>query len=256
MSEKNYNSNNIRGKLKVCKYLNGKKDLKPYVPHTVSFNKTNLNKMTKNYSSLYIKPDVGSQGIGIYKVNREFYGFELKSTQKGQKSRYFNSESELFKHISAKVKKKMIIQKGIDLDHVNGRPYDIRAMVQRKPRESWVCTGFLVKVGASNRIVTNYFQGGEIYTIQRLLKEKEYPSWKRKSRIQKLKNIAVKVSRRLSVKRSGMHEMGIDFAYSKNQKLWILEVNSNHPEYHPLRKLDTAAYNRIRSFAKSYGRAK
>ncbi|MNG32334.1 hypothetical protein D3C84_1183210 [compost metagenome] len=58
----------------------------------------------------------------------------------------------------------------------------------------------------------------------------------------------------LSRKKQGMREMGIDFAYDREERLWVLEVNSKHPQFHPLKRIDPAAYRRMMSFAKAYGR--
>lgn len=255
MGEKTHNSKAIKGKLLVNKYLASSKELKSLVPHTVSFSMLNLKKMTRRYHSLYIKLDIGSMGIGVYKVKHVPKGYRLYTIQKRtQTQKDFKTVSALYNHLKSKQPQKMIIQKNVYLDQVNGRPYDIRAMVQRKPGGKWTCTGFLIKVGAPHRIVTNYYQGGEIYTIKKLHRLKKHSISERKSRTQKLTQKALKISRLLSKKRSGMHELGIDFAYGRNQKLWVLEVNSNYPQFHPLKKLDYTAYRRIKEFAKSYGR--
>ncbi|WP_141500250.1 YheC/YheD family protein [Paenibacillus luteus] len=70
--------------------------------------------------------------------------------------------------------------------------------------------------------------------------KKKYASRNIRGKLRVCKYLAV--SRTLSKKRSGMHEMGIDFAYDKKQQLWVLEVNSNHPQFHALKKLDLIAY--------------
>lgn len=255
MYKKKYKSQRIRGKLRVCRYLSSNKKLKGNVPHTVSFTKANLKTMSDQYKSLYIKPDVGCMGIGVYKINRVGDGFELYSTHKRKQVRKpFETISALYQHLKARQSQKMIIQKTISLDQVDGRPYDIRSMVQRKPGGPWVCTGFMAKVGAPKKIVTNYSQGGKIYTLRNVLQKKGLSSSQSRLRIRLLSKKTLEIARTLSRKHTGMHEMGIDFAYDTKQRLRILEVNSNHPQFHPLKKLDPTAYNRMLSFAKSYGR--
>ncbi|MBW7477637.1 YheC/YheD family protein [Paenibacillus oenotherae] len=256
MKSRRYNSRPIRGKLRVCNYLTASNGLKRHVPHTVLFTENNLKSMSLSYKSVYIKPDIGSMGIGVYKLNHVSDGFELYSTFKRRQHRqHFGTVSAVYNHIKARHGNRMIIQTTVALDRVNNRPYDIRAMVQRRPGGAWTCTGYLVKIGATpNHIVTNYSQGGAIETIQKLLKRKGLSAGERASRIRWLSNKAIAVCRTLSSKRSGMREMGIDFAYDKNGRLWILEVNSNHPQFHPLKNIDRTAYSRMLSFAKSYGR--
>ncbi len=255
MSKRPYNSTRIRGKQLVCKYLRSNPQLRQYVPHTLTLSQKNLKSMTRSYDSIYIKPDVGSLGIGVYKVVRLSAGYKLYSThKKNQVIKHFKTVSALYKHLKSRHSSKMIIQRDVKLDHVQGRPYDLRVMVQRKPRQPWTCTGFIVKVGAPRKIVTNYYQGGRIYSLDRLMTMKQYSTTQRKLTRRTLTVTALKVARALSQKRSGMHEMGIDFAYGRNKRLWILEVNSNHPQFYPLKKVDPKAYKRMLSYARSYGR--
>lgn len=254
MFKKTYASVKVRGKLRVCRYLS-EAGLERNIPHTVSMTESNLTRMAGTYRSLYIKPDVGSLGIGVHKVKRNAGGFELLYTvSRRQLSRRFSKLTALYQHLKAKRLGKMIVQQAIRLDRVNGRPYDLRAMVQRKPGGKWTCTGFMAKVGAPGKIVTNYFQGGRIVTLRSLFKLQRISAAQRRSRTSQLTEKALQVTRALSRKRSGMHEMGIDFAYDRSGRFWILEVNSNHPQFHPLKKLDRKAYDRMRSFAGSYGR--
>lgn len=254
--KKKYNSETIKGKLRVGNYLASNLSLKQHVPHTVLFTKDNLKVMIRRYKSLYVKLNVGSMGIGVYKVQRMPGGYTLVYTtgNKIQKQKRFDTVGALYKHLKSKQPQKMIIQKDVGLDRVNGCPYDIRAMVQRRPGKKWTCTGYLVKVGAPDKIITNYYQGGKIYTLKKLLTLKKYRESKKNEITSYLKGKALEVSRTLSKKKAGMHEMGIDFAYDRNHRLWILEVNSNHPQFYPLKKLEPSAYKRMKSFAQSYGR--
>lgn len=254
--KKKYKSSTIWGKLCVYSYLTASKKLKTLVPHTVPLTPKNLKLMVdKKYNALYIKPNIGSQGIDVCKLKHSEKGYELFSMEnKKQHRKHFKDLSSVYKRLKARYKQRMIVQKGVDLDKINSRPYDIRAMVQRKPGGSWTCTGFMVKVGRENKIVTNYYQGGEIYSLDKLLKIKGFSPSKTRFRIQSLSRTAVEIARTLSKKRSGMQEIGVDFAYDSKMRLWIIEVNSNHPQFHPMKKLEPAAYHRMVAFAQSYGR--
>ncbi|WP_138754693.1 YheC/YheD family protein [Paenibacillus sinopodophylli] len=255
MYKKRYASRKIRGKLRVCKYLSANRSLKQYVPKTVFFSLYNLQMMLDRFDMVYVKPNIGSLGIGICKLKRIDSGFELyEIVHKSQIRRTYDSVADIYKHLKKQGGRRLIIQKGISLDKVNDCPYDIRAMVQRKPGGRWVCTGFMVKVGGRNKIVTNYYQGGAIYSMSKLGSEQGLSDEETEEQVKKLKRVALRISRTLSRRRRGMHELGIDFAYDKQQQLWVLEVNSNHPQFHPLKKLDRSAYNRMKRFAASYGR--
>lgn len=256
MSKRFYASNNIRGKQLVNTWLSRNPNTRSMIPLTKKLTLQNLVDMLDQYKTLYVKPDIGSLGIDVHKIRKTESGLYLTSViGKKQKRKTFQTPRALYDHLHSKYgAKKMIVQKGIQLARIGRRPYDIRAMVQRKPRGKWTCTGFLVKVGKAGKIVTNYYQGGEIYTIEKTFRKLGYPPLKRKKKIDELRSLSVRIARILSHKRSGMHEMGIDFAIDRNQKIWILEVNSNQPQFYPLRKLDRTAYERMKQYARSYGR--
>ncbi len=225
------------------------------MPYTASFSRANLERMIKRYGMLYVKPDVGSRGIGVYKLRRTKAGYDLyEIVRKKQLRRRFRSLTSVYNRLRKAKTGRLIIQRGISLDKVNGRSYDIRAMVQRKPRGSWVCTGLIVKAGARGRIVTNYYQGGTVYAMEKLGRLRRWSPSRTKGRVRKLTQTALRISRALSGRQSGMHEMGIDFAFDRRQRLWVLEVNSNHPQFHPLKRLNRRAYDKMMRFAASYGR--
>ncbi|GBF74194.1 hypothetical protein PA598K_02526 [Paenibacillus sp. 598K] len=256
MYKKNYPSRNIRGKLKVCRYLREDPATRRFIPTTRAFTLANLRKMTDRHAAVYIKPDIGSMGIGICKLTRLANGYELAvSSKRKQRREYLPTRAAVYKYIKKQQPgRKLIIQKAIALDTVDGKPYDIRAMVQRKPGQSWTCTGYMVKVGKPNRIVTNYYQGGKIYTLAKWMRKKGWSETSKQRREAELTDASLAISHTLSRKRKGMFELGIDFAYDQGDRLWVLEVNSNHPQFHPLRKLDPKAFRRMKRYASSYGR--
>ncbi|SFF40743.1 YheC/D like ATP-grasp [Paenibacillus algorifonticola] len=255
MYTKTYRSATIRGKLKVCRFLQNNASTKPLIPSTTSFTLSNLKMMAAAHHALYIKPNIGSLGVGVHKLEPINGSYELIYTKnKKQLSKIFSSLTDVYDNLKPARPSRFIIQQAISLDQVENRPYDIRAMVQRKPGGIWTFTGFLIKVGAKGKIVTNYHQGGEIWTMQKLLQRKGYEDTQRTELISHLTQRSLTVARALSKHKADMFEMSVDFAWDRNKHLWILEVNSNHPQFRPLKWIDRRAYNRILRFARSYGR--
>ncbi|WP_127531284.1 YheC/YheD family protein [Paenibacillus kobensis] len=254
MYTKTYKSAAIWGKHKVVRYLSADAELKPLVPETLTLTADHLRTMSERFAALYIKPDIGSHGIGIHKLERTEEGYTLYSVHaKRQKQLKFAALDEAYRSIHRR-KCGMIIQEAVAIDRIDEQPYDIRAMVQRKPGGSWTCTGYMVKVGQKQRIVTNFYQGGQIWTLNQLWTAKACAEEQSLELSGQLQETALRIARRLSSQKNGMREMGIDFAFDQEGKLWVLEVNSNHPQFHPLKKLDPAAYARMLAFARAYGR--
>jgi glutathione synthase/RimK-type ligase-like ATP-grasp enzyme len=255
VNKKGYASNAIRGKLRVCRYMSASQRLKALVPRTVAFSASNLEMMCSRYEAVYVKPDIGSLGKGISRVRRVDGGFELtRIVAKSQVQSHCATVYEAYRAIVQSKTSKLIIQKAVQLDLIGECPYDIRAMVQRKPGGAWTATGFMVKIGGKGKIVTNYHQGGDIWTLGELGRQQGLSKEQADRRIAVLSETALAIARTLAARRSGMYEMGIDFAYDRQQRLWVLEVNSNHPQFHPLRQLNPAVYRKMKRFAASYGR--
>lgn len=252
MRTKNYNSATIVGKLKVYYYLAANHQLNKHLPYTASFSKKNLKRMTESFRCLYIKPNVGSLGIGIYKLETDDEGYLLRSRKR---TRRFTDIHSLYRHLLNVKKKKLLIQQAVGLDRVQGNPYDLRAMVQRKPKGKWTCTGVIAKVGKPNKIVTNYHQGGRLVNMSKLFRQLQLSPEEGEERLALIRKTALQIARVLSKKKSGMREMGIDFAVEEESKqLFVLEVNSRQPQFAPIRKVDRAMYNRVMSYARAYGR--
>lgn len=254
---KTYNSRTLWGKLRVSRMLRRDPATAHFVPRTADFSRKQLKKMASRFEILYIKPNIGSLGIGIHKLRRrKGGGYQLTSViSRKQISRAFGNLDQVYEHIR-KTRKfgKLIIQRGIPLDRIEGKPYDIRAMVQRKPNGPWTCTALIAKVALPNRIVTNAHQGAKLYQLSRLWKMQGMRAAPSLANNEFIEESALKISKSLSRRYGGMREMGIDFAIDRSKRLWVLEVNTNHPQYGAFKKIDRAAYNRVKSFARSYGR--
>ncbi|MFB4162274.1 YheC/YheD family protein [Alteribacillus sp. JSM 102045] len=248
---KYYRPFHFGGKLGMYKTLSRNSTFKKYLPTTKNFTYKNLVKMTKKFPTLYVKPQRSSKGRGIYRIRRLKTKYECRSTKR---TKTFKNLSNLYKYIKSQSKKKRIIQQGIALEHVAGRPYDIRATVQRKLKGKWARTGINGRVGKKDKIVTNVSRGGQIYLMGELYNKLELSKSEQKKRDRELKSAALNIAEYLSSKNKNIHVLGIDFAYDKQGNLWVLEINSR-PQYRMLKKVDPSMYKRIRKYARSYRRA-
>lgn len=208
--------------------------------------------MTEKFPLLYVKPAIGSRGIGIMQIKKNEKQYVVRTIEDKQT---FDNVMDMYQHILSKTNnKEMIIQQGIVLEKVNQKPYDIRIMVQRRPKGKWTCTGIFCKVGSKRNIVTNVYQGGELWTTKRIFKEKGLSDKVKKVRLNQLKKLGIQIANTLSDKQEGMYQMGVDVAIDHNQNMWVLEINSHHPAFYPMKKLNKKTFDKMMEFARSYGR--
>ena len=146
--------------------------------------------------------------------------------------------------------------KGIRLAKSNGKPFDIRVMVQKTREGAWVSTALFTKVGNPNKVATNYNQGGSIGTFKNTMSGANFGSAFTQQLESELKRLGVAVGRNFDRHYKGFKELGLDVAVDSKGRPWILEVNTR-PQVYPLKTLkDKSLYHKVLSYGRQYGRTK
>ncbi|WP_106768705.1 YheC/YheD family protein [Paenibacillus faecalis] len=249
-----YKSSTIKSKWKKTKWLLKEEHLRQYVPATLPFNKGNLTSMLSSHSIVFFKPTSGSGGNKIIRIKKKKNGYQ---TQYNSSKTTYKTEDKLYKELKRFAgKRDFLLQKGIRLAKSNGRPFDIRVMVQKNNQGNWVSTGMFTKVGKPNKVATNYNQGGSVDYFQKTMAGSGYNQPSVQFMEEKLKQLGVSVGKNFDRHYKGFKELGLDVALDQNGKPWILEVNTR-PQFYPTKYLkDKSLYHRLLSFSKQYGRTK
>ncbi|MNW32928.1 Endospore coat-associated protein YheD [compost metagenome] len=251
----------VASKWKKTIILKHREYLRPYIPDTRKYSLEHLKEMLELYGTVYVKPDLGTYGIGV--MSAEYWTDELDPSLIRQYKLRYGIESELFPtleelhaSISAKIGQKLnLIQQGIDMLTYRRRKFDLRALVQLTPQRTWETTGFIGRLAAPQKIITNHHGGGSIMTIEDLLgpylTPKEFASL-----YKEMKNVGVHTAATLARKYRNLKEIGLDIAIDQGFKIWILEVNTL-PALFPFKTLQNKdIYKKIRRYAVAYGRLK
>lgn len=249
-----YRSSSISSKWLKTQWLVRQKDLRNHVPRTLRFNKHNLKSMLSAYSTVYFKPTSGSGGFNIVRIKKWKGGYQ---TQYNRARTTYSTLDRLYAMLSRFSKKRsFLLQKGIHLARTNGRPFDIRVMVQKTNKGAWLSTAIITKVGKPGKVATNYHQGGKLKLLRPTLSGAGYNRASIQHMEAKLKRLGVSVGKNFARRRKGFRELGLDVALDSKRKPWILEVNTR-PEIYPIRKMrNKTLYRRIIFYAKQYGRYK
>gem|GEM_PF-208250 len=247
-----YKSSSHKNKWIKTTWLLKDDDVRTYIPHTKRFTKSNLSDMLNRYDTVFFKPTDGSGGAKIVKISKSDGKYIAKHDTT---RREFSTQDSLVQWLKSFAStRSFILQKGIALAKSNGRPFDVRVMVQKTNAGVWEATALFCKVGLANKVTTNYNQGGSIKFIDSTLTGAGFNESQRSSIKDELRWLGVKVAKVFSKKSSGYRELGLDVAIDTTGRLWILEVNTR-PQIYPLKNMNNGKlYRKILSYAKHYGR--
>jgi len=228
--------------------------IKGYLPSTAICTPSSLNTYLKKYSMVYIKPTGGGRGIGVIKAwrKRDQYFFVI---EKGEKSSC-DSVQKLYKKLKLASKKTHIVQQGIKLAKLNGRPFDIRLMMMRNKDGKWSHIGMVAKVAGRKSIITNVARGkGYVTTVDEAMKKSLGLG---RNKIASLKKEMIQLAHdcnRVYSKHRYDWQIGYDIAVDKNSKVWLIEANPSNPA-HFLFKKYKETYRKIRKLAKYHSKKK
>lgn len=244
----------VSSKWAKTKSLLKSSELTEHIPETKRWSKNTLQAMLDNYKMVYVKPDSGTFGTGVIRVEKhtaESYSFQL-----GTRKREFRSFDAMAQKLQETIKpQSYLIQRGIQLLKHANRRFDIRVMVQKNNKNYWESTGIIGRLSHPGKIVTNYHSGGTPMSMERLMSGKLSPP-KLTSYNSRLKKLGEAVARQMQQQYPRLKELGIDVAVDTSFKPWILEVNTL-PDPYIFRKLkDKSVFRKIYRYCVSYGRFK
>ena len=235
------------------KVLANSEFLNAHIPKTLQLSQGSLAELLNRYGMVYIKPDTGSCGVGVMRIDH------LKPSgkwvvQAGTARSTFASFKEMYRWLSKHVDGiDYLVQQGIHVLKLEGRPIDFRVMIQQGRKDGWKVTGTAARVAHPLKAVTNGSQGGSIYGAGSLLRRIAGP--RQATRLsQKFNRLAHLTAQRFAQAYPRMRELGLDIAVDREHRTWIIEVNTR-PDPCPFTKLDDSSMLRdIVRHAKEYGR--
>jgi glutathione synthase/RimK-type ligase-like ATP-grasp enzyme len=211
------------GKLGKYQFMKKFTAMSHYLPDTRKATRANIRAMIQRYESLYLKPDEGTGGHGIYKLTKNKNGYTLRG---GTTAKHFNSIDALYDSFRARfTKHKYIVQQGIHLLTRNKRTFDIRVMVQKNRSNILTPTGIVGRLAKPKKIVTNYHSGGTPLPVDTLLQSR-LSGEARKKYIRTIENLGREASVVLGKSYREKRAFGVDIAIDSKMRPWILEINT------------------------------
>lgn len=248
-------------KSQVHHWLAGSPRTKHLVPDAITF-KTVAQATSFLYRcpDVYMKPIHGSLGIGILRLRRKPDGqvlYQMKKKGGGLTQGTAGSISEFLKQFATRLRRgPYLIQETLHLKTWQGRPFDIRMLLQKDSTGKWNRTKTFCRIAQDGDITSNLSTGGDALAVKALLKE-VLPGAKAVNRVMReLSRIAEDVPAVLEASMEGtLGELGLDLGLDENGRIWVIEINSKpwkkpNIEEGEWRELSLLAFQRPVQFVK------
>jgi len=198
-------------------------EIAAHIPPTRLFSAESLHEMLAVHDMVVVKPVVGSGGMGVIKVKKSGEG-GYSFTYFSRKRKFGSYESMYASLKKTMKKKKYLIQKGIHLATVGGRPIDYRVKYV-KENGKWRYAAIVGRIARAGLFVTNLQRGGRLVSSSKGISMSIGSSHikDKKKQMRRLTELSTRV---LENKYRGINQLGYDFGIDKNGKIWMFEVNT------------------------------
>ncbi|WP_052703016.1 YheC/YheD family protein [Paenibacillus beijingensis] len=222
----------LPGKLHVQELLAGCEQLAPLLPDTLRCEGVqSLRAALRRFGgSLFIKPDAGMQGKGVLRITpAPEKGSWLAAGRTGS-NRTFSTviagEDECVRRAARFAgRTAYLLQPALNLYDPEGRPFDVRALVQKNGKGRWSLTGCSVRKGLPGSVTSNLHGGGEPAEAAESL-SMMFGGQLAESLLKRIRSASLLAAQTLESRCGRLAELGFDFGIEPDGRLWLLEANS------------------------------
>ncbi|QGG57380.1 YheC/YheD family protein [Paenibacillus sp. B01] len=182
----------------------------------------------REWGAVFLKPDGGMQGRGVLSLGPDGSGWLLRGRAGDGRTlaaRLPDLEAAAERTERLVRGRRYILQPQLPLCDRQGRPFDVRALVQKDGRGRWRLTGTALRRGRPGGIASNLHGGGEALPARdglELLLGAEGAA-RCSAEIDRLALLAAEAAENAFGR---LAELGLDFGVEPDGRLWLLELNS------------------------------
>ncbi|MBD2848262.1 YheC/YheD family protein [Paenibacillus sp. IB182496] len=221
----------LPGKLEVYRTLRRWPAGDPLLPPTVPYRGSDqLVQLLGRSRAIVLKPNGGMQGRGVLRVRLERDRGRWELWGRNSANAPLRLRFEQFEALTAELERIMgrrryLVQRYLELSDARGRPFDVRALVQKDGRGQWRLTGQVVRLGQPGSLTANLHGGGSaepaLDALPRLLGARAASN-----ACARIEELSLAIARRLEQAYGRSCEFGLDYGLEPEGRLWLLEANS------------------------------
>lgn len=219
-------------KQKLFAMLETHKEILPHLPETKKLDTLpRFRHFCGEHRFVYLKPVRGKAGEGIMRIDYRNNRWRLQRLKDHKAlTRRFSSLDDMWPYVKRQIRKKRyIMQQGIRRAFYQGKPFDLRVLVQKNGTGEWGVTGIGIRRAGSQNITTHVPRGGSIHSVAPVLSALfPHDSQKVKDEIRKT---ALAIARALQEEIPDLAEMSMDLGLTQDGKIWLFEVNAKPEKF-------------------------
>ncbi len=203
--------------------------LRKFLPETVKYESVEkLGSFLNKHQLVYLKPWHGSLGKDILRIKKE-HGIYNYVYRQGKRTISGNwaTPAEMAVNVQSFVGRRLyLMQQGLNLVTYAERVFDIRVLVQKNLCGCWVVSATVARIGKAGSPFPNIAAGGAALAIEQVWPEMFNREWQNSTAREQIDQLAEAVAVTLDEHLGNFGEMGLDVGVDKNNKIWLIEVNS------------------------------
>lgn len=218
-------------------WLYANEKVRDHLPETYLLTSENILPFLSTHPTVYTKPINGSQGRGIFVVEKVLdQGYWIYPAAKEKEEAIWCPSENLLLSFVEKISANQpyIVQQALSLCQAEDGLVDFRFLVHYY-NHKWNVTSSVARIGEPNRIISNQAQGGQIATPLDVLKD-WFPTDYKKMYTDMIR-ISKEIATTIMEESDGQFaELGLDLAIDTTGHIWLLEVNSKPSKTAPIRE--------------------
>ncbi|WP_053374709.1 YheC/YheD family endospore coat-associated protein [Paenibacillus sp. FJAT-27812] len=222
----------LPAKLDVFDALKTDSLLAKHMPATIPYQSANQVKQMadRRIDGIVLKPSAGMQGRGILHIKRCPLSRATKVNGRTRQNRSFSmtftEDSELEHWINRFINRSSyLLQPYLSLNDEDGKPFDVRTLMQKDHTGKWSLTGVVSRTGQAGSLTSNLHGGGDARPAAQLITAK-FGKQKAERLLEQIHTISKQTAERLESKFGRFAELGLDYGIEPSGQIWLIEANS------------------------------